>query len=89
MSFGKYVFSVGFNQKTIKDDLFIKANHVYPQQNLCEKTLEHSRRQPTKANPKGLTCGAGWPHLQADWPVGPPCHALLSMSNTRLDPIED
>jgi hypothetical protein len=30
MSFGEYVFSAGFNQKTIKEDLFIKGNHVNP-----------------------------------------------------------
>ena len=79
MSFGKYVFSVGFNQKTVKDDLFIKANHVYPQQNYCEKTLEHSGWQLTKANPEGLTCGAGQPHLQADRPMGPIHLSLLRM----------
>ena len=29
-SFAAFVFSAGFIQKTSKEDLFIKANHVYP-----------------------------------------------------------
>ena len=40
MSFGESVFSAGFNQKTAKEDLFIKANHVYPQWDRRGKTLE-------------------------------------------------
>jgi hypothetical protein len=31
MSFGESVFVGGFNQKTIKEDVFIKANHIYLQ----------------------------------------------------------
>ena len=50
----------GFNQKTIKGDLFIKVNHVYPRQ-----YLEHSRRQTTEADLEGMTCGTVRPHLQA------------------------
>ena len=30
MSFGEYVHAGGFNEKTIKVDLFVKVNHVYP-----------------------------------------------------------
>ena len=30
MSFGESVNAGGFIQKTIKEDLFIKENHVYP-----------------------------------------------------------
>ena len=37
------MFVGGFTQKPIKEGLFIKANHVYPQQNRCGKTLEDSR----------------------------------------------
>jgi hypothetical protein len=30
MSFDESVLSAGFNQKTIKEDLFVNGNHVYP-----------------------------------------------------------
>ena len=30
MSFGESMFARGFNQKTVKVDLFVKVNHVYP-----------------------------------------------------------
>jgi hypothetical protein len=30
MSFGEFLFAGGFNQKTIKVDLFVKVNHIYP-----------------------------------------------------------
>jgi hypothetical protein len=46
MSFGEYVFSVGFVQKTVKEDLFVKRNHVIPQRNQRGKTLENTKRQP-------------------------------------------
>ena len=80
MSFGEFVFAAGFNQKIVKVDLFVKVNHIYPQRNLCGKTLEHSRRQPTKADLEGLTCGADRPHLQGGRPMGPTCHAIFQMS---------
>jgi hypothetical protein len=73
------MFARGFIQKTVMEDLFIKVNHVYLQRNQCGKTLEHSGRQPTKEDLEGLTCGAGWPYLQASWPMGPTCHGLLRM----------
>ena len=44
MSFGESVFSAGFNQKTIKEDLFVKRNHDIPQDKQRGKTLEDSRR---------------------------------------------
>ena len=72
MSFGESVFSAGFILKTAKEDLFIKANHVYPQQNRREKTLEDSRRQTNKAEGRWLPCGAIQPHLLAARPLGPP-----------------
>jgi len=31
MSFGEFIFSAGFIQKTIKVDQIIKLNHAYPQ----------------------------------------------------------
>ena len=63
MSFGEYVTVGGFNQKTAKEDLFIKGNRVIPYDKQCGKTLEDSRRLSTKAEPVPLTCGAGRPHL--------------------------
>jgi hypothetical protein len=74
------MFSAGFNQKTVKEDIFVKANHVYPQQDQCGRTLEDSRRQTTVADHMFLTCGAGWLHLQAGWPMGPTCHPLFRMT---------
>jgi hypothetical protein len=48
MSFGEPVFSAGFNQKTVKEDLFVKVNHVYPPRNQFEKTPEgNPRKQDT------------------------------------------
>ena len=71
MSFGEFVFVGGFNQKTIKGDIFVKVNHVYSRWYLLGKSLEHFRRQPTEADLEGMTYGAGRPHLQAGRPVGP------------------
>ena len=64
MSFGKSVFAAGFNQKTIKEDLSVKANNAYPPRNQFEKTLENSRGQSTEAGHMSLICGAGRPHCQ-------------------------
>jgi hypothetical protein len=44
MSFGESVFPTGFNQKTIKEDLFIKGNYKIPSLKQRGKTLEDSRR---------------------------------------------
>ena len=71
MSFGESMFSTGFIQKTVKGDLFVKGNYGIPPRKQCGKILEDSRRLSTKAYPEGLPCGAGWPHLQANRPVGP------------------
>ena len=65
MSFGEFVFSIGFNQKTTKEVLFIKGNHINLLWYLHGKTLEDSRRQITKVGHMSMTCGAGWPHCQA------------------------
>jgi hypothetical protein len=56
MSFGESIFVGGFNQKTIKEDLFVKANHVYG------KTLEDPRRLSTKDRAETLTREASRPH---------------------------
>jgi hypothetical protein len=53
MSFGEFVFSAGFIQKTTKEDLVIKGN----------KTLEHSRRQTTKGWAKWPRKWAGQPAM--------------------------
>ena len=63
MSFGESVFSVGFIQKTVKGDLFVKGNYGIPSCKQREKILEDSRRLSTEADPEGLPCGAGRPHL--------------------------
>jgi hypothetical protein len=49
MSFGEFVFSVGFIQKTTKENLVIKGNNRISPRNQSGKTLEHSRRQTTEA----------------------------------------
>ena len=73
MSFGEFVFSAGFIQKTVNDDLFIKGNYGIPPRNRRGKTLEDSRRRITEVEPVSLTCGAGRPHLEATQSMGPPC----------------
>ena len=71
ISFGESVFSAGFIKKTVKGDLFVKGNNGIPPRKQRGKILEDSRRLSTEADPEGLPCGPGWPHLQADRPVGP------------------
>ena len=61
MSFGESVFSAGFNQKTVKEDLFVKGNPGIPPCKQCGKTLEDSRRRITEAGQVSLTCGAARP----------------------------
>ena len=65
MSFDEYVFSAGFIQKTVKGDLFVKENYGIPPRKQRGKILEDSKRLSTEADPEGLPCGAGRPHLQA------------------------
>ena len=71
MSFGEFMFSAGFIQKTVKGDLFVKGNYRIPPRNQHGKTLEDSIRRITKAKPVSLTCGADRPHLEAAQPMGP------------------
>jgi hypothetical protein len=53
------MFSAGFIQKTIKEDLFVKGNYGIPPRKQCGKILEDSRRLSTEADLEGLPCGAG------------------------------
>ena len=80
MSFGESMFPAGFNQKTAKEDLFVKGNYGIPPRKQRGKTLEDSRRLSTEADPETLTCGANWPHLQAGRPMGPTWQPLVAMS---------
>jgi hypothetical protein len=80
MSFSEFMTARRFNQKTVKEDLFVKANHVHPRRNRPRKTLEQSRRQHTATRNETLQGRAGRPHLQADRPMGPPCQPLLATS---------
>jgi hypothetical protein len=79
MSFDEFMFSARFNQKTAKEDLFVKENQAYPRWYLCGKTLEDSRAHSTKAGPMPLPCGASQPHYQADRPMGPTWRSLFAM----------
>ena len=63
MSFGESVFLAGFNQKTAKEDLFVKGNYKISPRNRHGNSLEDSRRPTTKAEPVPLTCGVDQPHL--------------------------
>ena len=63
MSFGESVFSVGFNQKTVKVDLHVRFNCAYPQWNRHQKVPEDSRGLHTKAEGERLPSAAARPHL--------------------------
>jgi hypothetical protein len=43
-SFGDFMTTGGFNQKTSNVDIFIRANHVYPRWNWLEKTTHRDPR---------------------------------------------
>ena len=73
MSFGEFVFSTGFNQKTAKEDLFVKGNHGIPPRKKRGKTLEDSRRLSTEDDRERLTWGASRP-------MGPTSQPLLHTS---------
>ena len=55
MSFGESVFSAGFYHKTAKEDLFVKANHVYSQRDRRGKTLEDSGEKFMEAGHMSLS----------------------------------
>ena len=73
MSFDESVLSTGFNQKTTKEDIFVKGNYGSPPHKQRGKILEDSRRLSIEADPMPLSCGAGQPHLQVGWPMDPTC----------------
>ena len=84
MSFGKSIFSEVFIQKTVKADLYVRINCVYPPRNGHQKVPEDFRGHHTKAGAEGLLGGAGQPHLQAARPLGPPISLLFIMSVLHL-----
>ena len=73
MSFGESMFLAGFNQKTAKEDLFVKLNHGIPPRNQHGKTLEVSRRLSTEAGHMSLT---SYPA-----PMGPTYHPHCCVSS--------
>ena len=79
MSFGESVFSVGFIQKTTKEDLIVEGNYGIPPWHLRGKTLGGSRRKITEAGLDPLSCGAGWPVGGATQPLWAPPISLLCM----------
>ena len=62
MSFGESMFLAGFNQKTAKEDLFVKGNHGIPPRYLRGKILEDSMSYSTEARHVTLTYGNGRSH---------------------------
>ena len=80
MSFGKYVFSIGFIQKTIDVDLHVRFNRTYPQRNRHQKTLEDSRGLRAKAKRQRLPGGVGQPHLYVGRPLGSNVSLRIAMS---------
>jgi hypothetical protein len=61
MSFGEFVISVGYIQKTIKEGLFVKGNFGIPPRHQHGKDLAGTRRQTPKA-------WAKWPQKWANRP---------------------
>ena len=51
----------GFNQKTVKEGLFVKKNHGIQPRDQRGKIPEDSRRLSTEAGLDPLTCGAARP----------------------------
>ena len=76
-SFGGFMTAGVFNQKTVKEDLFVKGNHGIPQRDQYRKTLEDFNRLSTEADPMPLPCGAGQPTNRH---VGLTCRPLLATS---------
>ena len=73
------MFLAGFNQKTIKGDLFVKGNHGISPRDQRGKVPEDSRRLSTEAGLDPLTCGAARPHLEAARPLWAPLIILFVM----------
>jgi hypothetical protein len=63
MSFGESVFAGEFNRKTIKVDLFVKVNHIYPRWYRLGKILEDTTRVSTEDGAHLSLRQDGWPYL--------------------------
>ena len=59
MNFSESVLLAGSNQKTVKEDLFVKGNHGISPHKQRGKTLEDSRKRITEAGLEPLTYEAG------------------------------
>jgi hypothetical protein len=83
MSFGKFIFFVGFTQKTAKEDLNIKRYREIILWRIHGKVLENTRGLHAKAGLKSLPGGARRPHPSAALPpmVGNH-HGLLEYYST-------
>ena len=62
-SFGKYLYVGGFNQKTAKEDPFVKGNYEILPRKQLGKDLEDTIRQYTEAGPERLPGRASRTHL--------------------------
>jgi hypothetical protein len=83
MSFGEFIFSTGFTQKTTKEDLNIKRYHGIILWCIHRKVLEDTRGLHTEAGLKSLPGGAGQLHPCATRPpVVGRHHELLEYSST-------
>jgi hypothetical protein len=58
MSFGEFIFSLGFTQKTTKDDLNIKRYHGIILWRIYEKVLEDTKGLHAEAGLESLPGGA-------------------------------
>jgi hypothetical protein len=83
MSFGEFIFSVGFTQKTAKNNLNIKRYHGIILWCIHGKVREDTSGLHTKAVLESLPVGASWPHPYAARPsVVGSRHELLEYSST-------
>jgi hypothetical protein len=64
-SFGEFMISAGFIQKTVKVDLHVRVNYAIPSRNQHGKVIEDSRGLHTEVEGEALPCRASQPHLQA------------------------
>jgi hypothetical protein len=83
MSFGEFIFSTGFTQKTAKEDLNIKRYRGIILWRIHGKVLEDTRGLHTEAGLKSLLGGAARPYpCAARPPVVGSHHKLLEYSST-------
>jgi hypothetical protein len=62
MSFGEFIFSTGFTQKPVKEDLNIKRYHGIILWRIHGKVPKDTRGLYTEAGLESLLSGAGRPH---------------------------